>query len=433
MTAILLTVGDELLIGQTVNTNVAWIGEQLSAVGVTVRRSVTVSDDAGEIRTALRQSLNDADVVICTGGLGPTHDDITKKAIADELGRALVFRDDVYADLKAKYAARGRPMAERNRVQAEVPDGFAVLPNPIGTAPGLWYEDDAAGHALAILPGVPREMKVLMRDEVLPRVVDLNGAADVVQKTLLTVGRGEADLADSLGDLGAWLGPDLSLAFLPSYGVVKLRITALGEHLEAAQARLAEFEAYIRERVGELIFGEGDDTLEASVGRMLRDRGLTLATAESCTGGLLADRITNVPGASDYFCGGVVVYGNTQKVEMLGVDEAAIREEGAVSERVVLQLAEGARRRFGTDLAVATTGIAGPGGGTPEKPVGTVWLGYADAHGTHAARLQLVTDRLLNKRLSVTAALNLVRRQLLRRDRQDAIPPPSDDLTTVTP
>lgn len=421
MTAILLTVGDELLIGQTVNTNVAWIGEQLSAVGVAVRRSVTVSDEPGEIRTALRQALADADVVISTGGLGPTHDDITKKAMADELGRPLRFDEAAFEELRRKYAARNRPMAERNRVQAEVPEGFTVLRNPIGTAPGLWFEEEVDGRrrALAILPGVPREMKALMREEVLPRVVDLNGEADVVQKTLLTVGRGEADLADALGDLGAWLSPTLRLAFLPSYGVVKLRITALGTDRADAEARLAAFERYVRERVGELIFGEGDDTLEAAVGRMLRERGLTLATAESCTGGLLADRLTNVPGASEYFCGGAVVYGNQTKVNLLGVDDEVLREDGAVSERVARQLAEGARQRLGADLAVSTTGVAGPGGGTPDKPVGTVWLGYADAGGTHAVRLQFVTDRLLNKRLSVTAALNLVRRQLLRRGAAD--------------
>src|SRR5690606_38504377 len=244
----------------------------------------------------------------------------------------------------------------------------------------------------------------------------LNGEASIVQKTLLTVGRGEADLADSLGDLDAWLGPMLRLAFLPSYGVVKLRITALGTERAGAEARLAAFEAFVRERVGDLVFGEGDDTLEAAVGRMLRACGLTLATAESCTGGLLADRITNVPGSSDYYLGGAVVYGNQAKVDLLGVDGFVLAEHGAVSEPVARQLAEGARRRLGADLTVAVTGIAGPGGGTPEKPVGTVWLGYADAGGTHAVRVQFVTDRLLNKRLSVTAALNLVRRQVLRLD-----------------
>ncbi len=418
MTAILLTIGDELLIGQTVNTNAAWIGAQLNAVGVAVRRAVTVSDAPGEIRNAVRQALADADVVICTGGLGPTHDDLTRQAIADELGRPLVFREDVFEALRQQYAARGRPMAERNRVQAEVPEGFDVLPNPIGTAPGLWFEEEAGGErrALAVLPGVPREMQLLMRAEVLPRVVDLGGEVDVAQKTLLTAGRGEADLADQLGDLDAWLGPALRLAFLPNHGVVKLRITAFGHDRADAEARLGAFEAYVRERTGDLVFGEGEDTLEAVVGRMLRARGLTLATAESCTGGLLADRLTNVPGASDYYGGGVVVYGNATKVGLLGVEEEVLREDGAVSERVARQLAAGARHRLGTDLAVSTTGIAGPGGGTPEKPVGTVWLGYADAHGTHAARLQLVTDRLLNKSLSVTAALNLIRRQLLRRE-----------------
>ncbi len=422
MTASLLTVGDELLIGQTVNTNAAWIGEQLSAHGITVRRAATVSDEAADIRDELRRALAASDVVILTGGLGPTHDDITKKAVADELGRPLVFRDDLFAELRAKFEARGRPMAERNRVQAEVPGGFEALPNPVGTAPGLWFEDAATGCAIAVLPGVPNEMRTLMQASVLPRLVERRGDASTLQKTLLTVGVGESDLADALGDYADRLGPDLHLAFLPRYGVIRLRITASGATRAEAEARLADFERIVRARAGAFLFGEGDDLLEAAVGRMLTERGLTLATAESCTGGLLADRITNVPGASAYFCGGVVVYGNAQKVSLLEVDEALLREHGAVSEAVAGQLAEGVRARLSTDLGVSTTGVAGPGGGTPEKPVGTVWIGYADEHGSYAVRLQLAKDRLLNKRLSITAALNLVRRQLLRRDARAAAP-----------
>ncbi len=412
----LITVGDELLIGQTVNTNAAWLGEQLSAHGITVGHAETVSDAAADIRDALRRALAASDAVILTGGLGPTHDDITKKAIADELGRALVFRDDLFAELRAKFEARGRPMAARNRVQAEVPEGFEALPNPVGTAPGLWFEDEAARCAVAVLPGVPNEMRTIVRDSVLPRLVARRGAGTVVQKTLLTVGRGESDLADTLGDYADRLGPDLQLAFLPRYGVIRLRITALGATEEDAETRLADFEALVRERSGDVVFGEGDDLLEAAVGRMLAARGLTLATAESCTGGLLSDRITNVPGASAYYNGGVVVYGNATKVNLLGVDEAALRRDGAVSEAVARQLAAGARAHLGADLGISTTGVAGPGGGTPEKPVGTVWIGYADAEGTYAVQLRLARERLLNKRLSVTAALNLVRRQLLRRD-----------------
>ncbi len=420
MNASLITIGDELLIGQTVNTNAAWIGERLSAHGITVRRAATISDEAADIRDELRRALGSSDVVILTGGLGPTHDDITKKAIGDELGRPLIFRDDLFADLKAKFEARGRPMAERNRVQAELPDGFEALPNPVGTAPGLWFEDEASGCAIAVMPGVPNEMRTLMTESILPRLIERRGDETVVQKTLLTVGKGESDLADALGDYADYLGPDLHLAFLPRYGVIRLRITAAGATRAEAEQRLADFEHLVRDRAGAYIFGEGDDQLEAAVGRMLMERGLTLATAESCTGGLLADRITNIPGASAYYGGGAVVYGNEQKVSLLYVDKEAIDEHGAVSEAVAKQLAAGVRARLGTDIGVSTTGVAGPGGGTPEKPVGTVWVGYSDEHGDYAIRLQLAKDRLLNKRLSITAALNLVRRRLLRLDHQGA-------------
>jgi nicotinamide-nucleotide amidase len=417
VTATLLTIGDELLIGQVVNTNVAWLGEQLSALGVTVRRTAVVGDEAEDIRRELRDALGASDLVVLTGGLGPTHDDITKRAVADELGRPLAFHQDLFDEVRRKFEGRGRPMSESNRQLAEVPAGFEVLPNPVGTAPGLWFEDEARSRVLVILPGVPHEMRALMREAVIPRLVQRNGEAAIVQKTLLTVGRGESDLADALGPYADRLGPSLRLAFLPNYGVVRLRITALGEARAEAEERLAAFEAYVRGRIGDHIFGEGDDTLEAAVGRMLRARGLTLATAESCTGGLVSHRLTNIPGSSAYYCGGAVVYGNSQKVSLLDVDEAALREHGAVSEAVAKQLAEGVRARLGTDLGLATTGVAGPGGGTPEKPVGTVWIGYADERGPYAVKLQLMADRLLNKRLSVTAVLALLRRQLLRRDR----------------
>ncbi|MEP0547997.1 MAG: competence/damage-inducible protein A [Rhodothermales bacterium] len=424
MNATLLTIGDELLIGQVVNTNVARLGEQLSALGVTVRRTAVVGDEMADIRGELRRSLGTSDLVLVTGGLGPTHDDITKKAIADELGRPLEFHEDLLAELKQKFDARGRPMAERNRVQAEVPAGFEALHNPVGTAPGLWFagEIDGVERVIVVLPGVPHEMEALMREAVLPRLAARNGEAAIAQKTLLTVGIGESDLADALGDFSDRIGPDLHLAFLPSYGVVRLRITAFGAARAVAEARLADFEDYVRSHVEEYVFGEDDDTLEAAIGRMLRERGLTLATAESCTGGLLSHRLTNIPGSSDYYCGGAVVYGNTQKIELLKVDTEMMATYGAVSDPVARQMAEGVRIRLNADLGISTTGIAGPGGGTPEKPVGTVWIGYADANGTHAVHLRLTNDRLLNKRLSVTAGLGLIRRQLLRRDRLAAEP-----------
>jgi len=422
LTLTLLTVGDELLIGQVVNTNAAWIGEQLSAIGLSVARVVSVGDDAGAIGDELLRGLAQTDGVLITGGLGPTHDDITKRAVAAALGLRLEFREDLLAEVRRKFEARGRPMADANRLLAEVPEGFEPLANPVGTAPGLWYAGAAPGAAgervVAILPGVPFEMKTLLREHVLPRLAVRQGEAALVQKTLHTAGAGESDLAASLDGLEDRLSDRLKLAFLPNYGTVRLRITALGDTRPDAAARLAAFEAYLRERLGDFVFGEGEVTLAAVVGEVLRARGLTVAVAESCTGGRIADAITDVPGASGYFRGGAVVYGNDTKSSLLDVDAATIARDGAVSEAVARALAAGVRERLSADLGLSATGVAGPGGGTPDKPVGTVWIGYADETGTHAVRLQLTPERHLNKRLTTTYALDLLRRQLLRRDRR---------------
>lgn len=424
VTAALLTVGDELLIGQVVNTNAAWLGAELTAHGLTVARVLALGDEPAAITEAVRGMLRTADVLILTGGLGPTHDDLTKRAVAEALGRRLAFHPELLAEVEAWFAARGRRMPAANRLLAEVPEGFEPLPNPVGTAPGLWYAGPVPGlegeRVVVLLPGVPYEMQTIAREAVLPRLMARQGESALAQKTWLTVGKGESDLAEQLGDLSGWLSDRLRLAYLPSYGIVRLRATAFGDTAAEARMRLGAFEAFVRERLGDLIFGEGEDTLEAAVGRLLAARGLTLATAESCTGGRVADALTNVPGSSTYFVGGAVVYANEAKVHVLGVDEGVLRTHGAVSEPVALQLAEGARRRFGADVAVATTGVAGPGGGTAEKPVGTVWLGYADALGRRAVRLQLTPDRHLNKHLATTFALDLVRRQLLRRERAPA-------------
>jgi nicotinamide-nucleotide amidase len=422
MTATLLTVGDELLIGQVINTNAAWLGERLTAIGLHVNRVITVGDEDAEIHAGLQRGLADSEVLICTGGLGPTHDDVTKRAVAQALGRPLARRAELVDHLAERYRQRGRELPEAAYVMADVPRGFEALENPVGAAPGLWFRGAVPGvpglRAIVIVPGVPFEMRAIMEASVLPRLVELQGESAIVQKTILTVGHGESDLAARLGDLDEWLGDGLRLAFLPNYGTVRLRITALGDDRSEAGSRLATFENFVRDRLGDAVFGEGDRSLEEVVGEMLRQRGLRLATAESCTGGRVADAITNVAGASGYYSGGVVVYGNPSKIDLLGVSRGALQEEGAVSEAVARQMAAGVREALKTDIGLSTTGIAGPSGGTPDKPVGTIWLGYADEGGTHAVRLHLTPDRTLNKRLSVTAALNLIRRQILRRDRQ---------------
>ena len=416
MDATLITVGDELLIGQVVNTNAAWLGEHLGLAGVPVRRAATVADSAEAIQTELLRALEETDVVVLTGGLGPTHDDITKRALADALGRSLDFRDDVWAELKQKYETRGRTASDAAKVMAEVPDGFEPLFNPAGSAPGLWGEVGTADapRLVIVLPGVPREMRGILQAGPLDRLRERSGRDTLLHKTLLTAGKGESDLAAMIGDVQADLGPDLSLAFLPSYGGVRLRLSARAADPEAAERRIAPLEKRIRAVLGDLIYGEDDDSLEAVVGRMLVERGLSLAVAESCSGGRLSAQIVGVPGASRYFVGGVVAYSNGMKREVIGVNEDTLQHYGAVSEETALQMAAGVRRTFAADVGLATTGIAGPGGGTPEKPVGTVWLAYDDGQTAHAVHLRLPGDRAVITRLTVHAALNLARRQLLR-------------------
>lgn len=419
MTGHLLTVGDELLLGQIVNTNAAWLGDRLASVGVDLRRSETVGDAVEDIAAALHRATADgARVVVVTGGLGPTHDDVTKAAVAEVFGRDLEFHPDILDRIEQKYTARGRTMPPLGRVMAEVPRGFDALDNPKGTAPGLWGERDVDGFAqvVVVMPGVPYEMEAITEAHVLPRLLGRQDGV-VLSRTLLTVGRGESDLSAQLGDLSETFTNGLTLAYLPSLGTVRLRVTARGPDRAAAQGAMDRATDAIRDRLGVLVAAEGTTTLEAVVNDALAARGLTLALAESCTGGSVAARVASVPGASRVLRGAVVAYDNEVKERQLGVEPEALAAHGAVSEAVARQMAEGVRTRLGADVGVSTTGVAGPGGGTPDKPVGTVWLAYADAATTHAVELRFTPDREVNVGLSTTAALDLVRRQLLRRER----------------
>ncbi len=416
MQATVLTIGDELLIGQVRDTNAAWLGEQLTLAGVVVRRMATVGDDEKALQSEIRQSLDESDLVVTTGGLGPTDDDKTREAVAGLFGVELAFRGEILEDIRERFKLRGRSMPESNRSQAMVPAGFEVLSNRVGTAPGLWreiQEGEAAGGMLAVLPGVPYEMKHLFAEEVLPRVRRRGGLRAIVHRTLRTAGIGESSLQEAAGDLSGMLSDTLRLAWLPGPGGVRLRMTSFGGDREEADGRIAQLEACLRDRIGAYVYGANDETLEEVVGHMLRDRSLTVAVAESCTGGYVAHALTNIPGSSAYMAGGVVAYSNRAKVDVLGVSPDALRKHGAVSEVVAVQMAEGVRRRLGADLGLSTTGVAGPAGGTSEKPVGTVWIGYADADGVAAHRLQLVRDRMLNKQLTTTFLLDRVRKNML--------------------
>lgn len=412
MKAHILTIGDELLIGQTVDANAAWLGEQLSLLGIEITRATTVGDDAHAMRTELDRAYREASLVVTTGGLGPTHDDVTRDVVAGYFETPLRANRELMDRLRDYYERRGRTFPEAARKIALVPEGFELLENPVGTAPGLWYTDGE--RMIAVLPGIPKEMQSIAETALLPRLRARSDLQTVVHRTLQTTGVGESSLQEKVGDLSDHLDDALRLAYLPSTSGVRLRLTAYGADRDAAQMRINRLEQVIRSRVDRYIFGTGDDELEAVLGNMLRERGLTVATAESCTGGFVAHRLTNVSGSSDYFLGSVVSYANAVKVNQLGVNPDDLAQHGAVSEPVARQMARGVRDQLEADIGVSTTGIAGPTGGTPDKPVGTIWIGYADADGDRAARLQFVKDRTVNKELFSTSALDMIRRQLQR-------------------
>lgn len=416
MNATLLTIGDELLIGQVVNTNAAWLGEQLGLLGVAVARVVTLGDDDDAIREALEQAYAASDLVLLTGGLGPTHDDVTREVVASYFKTPLRLDPSVLERLRERFSRRQRAMPESSQRMALVPEGFEALPNSVGAAPGLWRVDTTHGEEriVVVLPGVPREMKALFQEEVAPRLRQQKKLRVIVHRTLLTVGIGESNLQEQIGDLSAYLGPSLRLAYLPGAEGCRLRLTATGDDRAAVEAGLDRLEAHLCARIGSCLYGRDYDSLEAVLGRLLAERGLTIAVAESCTGGLALHRLTNISGASAYVVGGVVAYSNEVKRSELGVEAQALEQHGAVSDVVARQMARGVRTRLKADVGLSTTGVAGPSGGTPEKPVGTVWIGYADAEEDGAHLKHFGTDREMNKALAATAVLDLARRQLLK-------------------
>lgn len=415
----LLTIGDELLIGQTTNTNAAWLGEQLSQLGVAVDRTVTVGDQAKVIQTELDRAYQHARLVIVTGGLGPTHDDLTRQAVAEYFDAPLHTDDEILSRIQQYYARRNRQMPTAATKLAQVPAGFDVLDNPVGAAVGLWYEDD--DRLIAVLPGIPEEMKGIFQAEVRPRLDARAHLQEVRHRTLVTSGIGESALQERLGALDDMLDAHTDLAYLPSTSGVRLRLTASTDGVPDPTARLNRLEAYVRDRAGEHVIGTGDITLEEVLGDQLRAAGWTIATAESATGGLIGHRLTGISGSSDYYAGSVVAYANPVKQHVLNVSDEALDAHGAVSEAVAVQMAEGVRAALDVNVAIATTGIAGPTGGTPDKPVGTVWVGYADDRRHRAVRRHFVEDRALNKKLFASAALDLARREVEERTREDGV------------
>ncbi len=413
-----LTIGTELVLGHTLDTNAADIARAVAAAGGEVVRHTSVPDRPPAIRAALAEALDRTGFVIATGGLGPTRDDMTKTVAAELFERPLLLDDTVLRALEARFRRLGRPMPAVNRSQAQVPQGATVLANPRGTAPGLWLED-AKGRVAVLLPGVPREMRGLLVEEVLPRFTarlakDGEPPRVVQSRTIRTTGVPESALAERMGDIEEEIAP-LTFAYLPGEDGVDLRFTAWSLPSADAAARLAAAERVVRARAGEHAYGADGADLAAVVLDLLRASHRRLAVAESCTGGLVGARLTAIPGASDVFAGGVVAYDDDVKRALLDVPADVLAAQGAVSEEAVRAMAAGARQRFGVAASVAVTGIAGPAGGTPEKPVGTVWLAASVEGETRAVRRVFPGEREEIRRRSAQAVLDLLRRELERR------------------
>ena len=412
MNAHIITIGDEILIGQTINTNAAFIGEQLSANHINVRKTSTVPDDEEEILKEFKSCLNENDLVVVTGGLGPTHDDITRTCVVKFFHTELIRNDEVLDDVKNFFSKRGRKLTRVNEDQALVPKDAEVIRNEVGTAPGIWIEKD---HKIfVVMPGVPFEMKAMVNNYIIPRLQEKNINKDYFIKrgNLLTTGIPESMIFERLGNLEELLG-GAKLAFLPSQFGVKLRVSVNEKNEEIASNKLSEIEQKIRNKVGRFIFSHQDEPLENVIARMLVERGLTIAVAESCTGGLISNLLTNISGSSKFFERGIISYSNASKVEILKVSEDTIMQNGAVSLEVARQMAEGIKSISGTDLGLAITGILGPTGGSAEKPIGLAYIGLCDDKVCTAKKFQFGDDRLLNKQRAAQAALDMIRRYLL--------------------
>lgn len=408
----IISIGDELLIGQTLNTNAHWLSKELNLIGFQIRQHTTVSDEETAIISALNEALDKSDVVIITGGLGPTKDDLTLGILTAYFGGKLIINQDVYNDIEKLVTGRGYEMNELNKQQALVPDNAKVLRNKNGTAPGTWFEKD--GKIVVSMPGVPYEMKSMTSNTVIPWLKEMFELPAIVHKMIYTQGVPESQLAEKLEDWENNLPNTIKLAYLPSPGRVKLRLSSMGNNRQEIEAAINKEIEKIKTIIGENIFSLTEDELQVVIGNLLRKKNATLATAESCTGGYIAHLITQVAGASDYFKGAVVSYANETKINNLGVNADDIEQYGAVSKQVVEQMAIGARTKLNTNYSIATSGVAGPSGGTNEKPVGTVWIAVASEYGVISKAFQFGKERAINIERTAIAALGMLRNVIIQ-------------------
>ena len=410
----IITIGDEILYGQIVDTNSQWISKELDKIGVKTVRKTTVSDSELDILGALSESTTRADIILITGGLGPTSDDLTKPCLAKFFQCDLALNQQALKEVQLIFTKIGRELTETNRQQAYLPTKCSVVTNRVGTAPGMWFQKQ--GIVYVSMPGVPHEMKTMMTEQVLPKLQTIFRTPAIYHKIIKTIGIGESWLADKIESWEKKLPPHIKLAYLPGLGEVKLRLTAVGDDKTGLAYEVDQQIENLKLLAGKHIYGYDKDTLPTVVGNLLRDLNLTIASAESCSGGSVAQAITSVAGSSDYFMGSIVAYQNRLKESLLGVKPATLNNHGAVSEPTILEMAEGIRKRLKVDIGVSTSGIAGPGGGSDEKPVGTVWVAYVDEKNKITKKLSLYKDRAINIKLTTQAVLNLVRQRLLKMD-----------------
>lgn len=410
MNAEIITIGDEILIGQVVDTNSAWMAKKLNDIGIDIKQITSVSDSEEHIIKALNEASARAQIILMTGGLGPTKDDITKNTLCKYFNSKLIFNKEVYANVEHLFRIRGKEVTPVNRRQAEIPVCCTPLVNKNGTAPGMWFEKE--GNIFISMPGVPFEMKAMMENEVILRLKKQFNTPFIYHKTILTQGAGESFLSDLITDWEDHLPGHIKLAYLPSPGMVRLRLTAKGDS-EKIKNDVAEQIEKVQPFIKNYIYGYDDDTLEEIIGQLLKQKSKTLSTAESCTGGYVSHLITSVPGSSAYYTGSVVSYANSAKEIVLNVNKEILSTHGAVSEPVVLAMASNVKEKFNTDYAISTSGIAGPMGGTPDKPLGTVWIGISTPEKTFAKMFRLGDNRLRIVQVTALTALNMLRKELI--------------------
>lgn len=407
----IISIGDEILYGQTLDTNAHWISAHLDEIGIKVRRRSTVGDERSEIIAALREAEARSEIILMTGGLGPTNDDLTKPVLVEYFQTHLELDHEALAEIESLLARAGRHMQDLNRQQAELPANCRKITNKLGTAPGMWFEE--RGKVFVSMPGVPHEMKRMMKDLILPELLDKYVKGCIYHRIIRTIGVPESLLAKTIADWEDQLPAHIRLAYLPTLGQVKLRLTGFGDDpVEIAREVVEEVEKVLP-LISKFVYGFDGDEIEKVVGDLLLEANKTIAFAESCTGGYLSHLITSVPGSSRYFKGTIVSYDYDVKINSLDVDQEVMLREGAVSEQVVIQMAKAVRQKLDADVGISISGIAGPGGGMEDKPVGTVWIAYSDEYKTVAKKFQFSKDRILNIQWSAFNALNMFRLNFL--------------------